>query len=546
MKYRILFFAVTFGVIFQLNAQSYFSKIKEFDQGTQGFSNITALDSNLFWIQTLKWLPGFSSQSGYYYMDGEGNFIDSFFYETKGLIVKALPGNNYFFKDDLIYQVYTYRETFRDHDIYVSSQSERDSVDFFPIDFDRPEWQRIFVSTMLLSGEHIYLFGVGYLPEDDPEHDLFMIKMDLEGNILWLRDIDHFPEPDDNDSYRSVHHIMSNVLETENHFYFTNWAGAGFFDASRVYKVTKEADLVWRSDLEIWVNSFDQCSPDITFTADSSAIIWMNNRITKLSDVGGDHNLLDSVSLNPISLTVLDTADGSFIEDYIHLKDNRANSFASSNVITSRFNGDYIFAGIWENLNGNLNHPKNPLVGRVSPSGEFKWVKRVADRWDSGFAARSFYSLIEADNQDLLLVGGTERLPGGGYLPAWVMRIGPDGCVPGHTYCNEDMLIISHPDIILSAASPAQRHKDLKVWPNPLPAGSRVHFSMDEVGAVSIGSASVRWYDTAAQQVAEEQLSATDRAGFLARVPPQLSPGLYVVEMRIADQRFVARVVVDR
>jgi hypothetical protein len=56
----------------------------------------------------------------------------------------------------------------------------------------------------------------------------------------------------------------------------------------------------------------------------------------------------------------------------------------------------------------------------------------------------------------------------------------------------------------------------------------------------------VRWYDTAAQQVAEEQLSATDRAGFLARVPPQLSPGLYVVEMRIADQRFVARVVVDR
>src|SRR6056297_2204437 len=208
MIYRLLLLGfLIYLASSSLSGQRYFSKLKKFDQGTQSFSNIEVLDSNLFWLQSLKFLPGSKRMSGYYYLDGQGNFIDSFFHKNKSLLVKTIPANNYIFKDDLIYQVYSYRDTYTDHDIYVSSISQRDSVDFFPIDFQRPEWDRVFLSTMTWYEDHIYMFGVGYISGEPREHDIFMIKMDFDGNMIWLKDIDHYQFID------QIHDITSSVLE---------------------------------------------------------------------------------------------------------------------------------------------------------------------------------------------------------------------------------------------------------------------------------------------------------------------------------------------
>src|SRR6056297_22872 len=208
MTYRLLLACFVWAILsMPSQGQSYFSKLYPFDQGTHRFISVEQVDTNLFWLQALKWLPGGSGLTGYYYMDEKGNLVDSFFYETKGLISKALPANNYIFKDDLIYQVFSYRDTYTDHDIYVSSISQRDSVDFFPIDFQRPEWDRIFLSTMTWYEDHIYMFGVGYISGEPREHDIFMIKMDFDGNMIWLKDIDHYQFIDE------IHDINSSVLE---------------------------------------------------------------------------------------------------------------------------------------------------------------------------------------------------------------------------------------------------------------------------------------------------------------------------------------------
>ncbi len=541
---RLFFIVFLLGLMsIQLNGQRYFSKIYPFEEGTHRFISIESLDTNLFWLQGTKWLPGFSSLSGYYYMDGQGNLVDSFFYETEGLMAKALPANNYIFKDDLIYQLYSYRDSENPHDIYVSSRSERDSVDMFPVDFQRPEWDRTFANTMTLYQDTIYIFGVGYIAGDPNTHDIFMIKMDLKGNMIWLKDLDQYHY------FRSSHHIMSNVLEKDGFFYFTNLGDGplGSHHNSRVYKVSAEGELVWRSALENEAVSSQSSFPDITFTADSSAIVWTNNRILYLEDVDNDWEVWQSKSYNPISLTLLDTGDGSFIEDYLYIIDSIGNTFETRNVITSRFNGDYIFCGIWENLYGDINQWSNPLIGRVSPSGEFKWVKLVADMWDDSFTAWSFFSVKEAYNEDLVLVGGTHRQVGhSGYLPAWVMRIGPNGCVPGHTYCNEDTLILNHPNVVVSLETPMMQRKDMQVYPNPLSTGQSVHLGFEKSGFPFRGLAEVKWISSDGRTMAEQKLTLVERAGYRTQVPPDLSPGLYFLEMRIGTESYVARVVVER
>ena len=541
MIYRLLLLGFLLGSMnTQLCSQNYFSKLYPFEQGTHKFKSVHSVDSNLFWLQSLKWFPGGSGLTGYYYMDEKGNLVDSFFFETKGLFLKATPVNNYIFKDDMIYQLCTYRDTYTDHDIYVSSISQRDSVDFFPIDFQRPEWDRVFLSTMTWYEDHIYMFGVGYISGEPREHDIFMIKMDFDGNMIWLKDIDHYQFID------QIHDITSNVLEKEGYFYFTNNANLSFNNHSRVYKVSKDGELIWRSDLEDQVVDVDASTPDITFTADSSAVVWMNNRVLRLEDVDNDWEVYQNSSFNPISLTLLDTADGSFIEDYLHIKDSIYNKFAILNVITSRFNGDYIFAGLWENLNGDINQWVNPLIGRVNPSGEFKWVRLVADRWGDEFTAESFTSVEEAHNGDLVLVGNLNRLASTDPKPAWVMRIGPEGCVPGYTYCTEDTLIINHPNIMVTSATPQLQRQKLEVYPNPLSSGQTVYLGFPEAGFPLRGIADVRWINAAGQPVAEQRLTLVEQAGYRTRVPPNITPGMYFVEMRAGEQQYVARVVVER
>ena len=541
MIYRLLLLGfLIYLASSSLSGQRYFSKLKKFDQGTQSFSNIEVLDSNLFWLQSLKFLPGSKRMSGYYYLDGQGNFIDSFFHKNKSLLVKTIPANNYIFKDDLIYQVYSYRDTYTDHDIYVSSISQRDSVDFFPIDFQRPEWDRVFLSTMTWYEDHIYMFGVGYISGEPREHDIFMIKMDFDGNMIWLKDIDHYQ------FFEVYHDINSNVLEKEGFFYFTNTGNLrGFNRDSRVYKVSKDGELIWRSDLEDQVVDVDASTPDITFTTDSSAVVWMNNRVLRLEDVDNDWEVYQNSSFNPISLTLLDTADGSFIKDYLHIKDSIYNKFAILNVITSRFNGDYIFAGIWENLQGDFNQPMNPLIGRVNPSGEFKWVRLVADRWGDEFTAESFTSVEEAHNGDLVLIGNLRRQASTDPEPAWVMRIGPEGCVPGYTYCTEDTLIINHPNIMVTSAIPQLQRQKLEVYPNPLSSGQTVYLGFPEEGFPLRGVAQVRWVSSEGRTMAEQQLDLIERPGYRTSVPPNLPPGMYFVEMRVGGEQYVARVVVE-
>jgi len=544
MTYRLLLACFVWAILsIPSQGQSYFSKIYSFEQqGTQRFISVEPVDTNLFWLQTLKWLPGGSGLTGYYYMDGEGNLVDSFFYETKGLFVKALPANNYIIKDDFIYQLLSYRDSLNPHDIYVSSRSERDSVAMFPIDFRRPEWDRIRLNSMTLYQDTIYMFGVSYMSGEPTQHDIFMIKMDLQGNMIWLKDLDHY------ERYEYSHFIMSNILEKDGYFYFTNIGNDPVTDHhnSRVYKVSSEGEVVWRSAMENEAVFFRSVPPDIAFTADSSAIVWMNNRILYLEDVDNDYEVWQNKSYNPISLTLLDTADGSFIEDYLHIKDSIYNKFAILNVITSRFNGDYIFAGLWENLNGDINQWVNPLIGRVNPSGEFKWVRLVADRWGDEFTAESFTSVEEAHNGDLVLIGNLNRLASTDPKPAWVMRIGPEGCVPGHTYCTEDTLIINHPNIMVTSATPQLQRQKLEVYPNPLSSGQTVYLGFPEAGFPLRGIADVRWINAAGQPVAEQRLTLVERAGYRTRVPPKVPPGMYFVEMRVGGEQYVARVVVER
>lgn len=520
--------------------QRYFSKLKKFDQGAQAYDNIEELDSNLFWVPTLKFLPG-SSISGYYYMDGEGNVIDSFFYGTKGLIAKALPTHNYFFKGDLIYQLYSYRDSENLHDIYVSSRSGRDSVDRFPVAFNRPEWLRTFANTMTLYQDTIYIFGAAQIRTSDPnEHDIFMVKMDLQGNTIWVKDLDHLVD------YRSLISMTCHVLQKDGFFYFTylGEGSSGWEDNSRVYKVSTQGEVIWRSAEEDRAVSVRSMDPDITFTADSSAIVWANNRQLYLEDVDNDIDVWLNKCYNPISLTFLDTADGSFIKDYLYIIDSIANQFGVETVITSKFNGDYIFCGVWEDVRRDQWYV--PLIGRVSPAGDFKWVKLVADKWDNEFSALSFFSVEEAHNGDLVLVGAVERLPGEtGHKPAWAMRIGPEGCVRDYVYCEEDTLIVNHPDIMVSSVTPHTPRKDLAVYPNPLNSGQTVYLGFPEAGFPLRGVADVRWINAAGQPVAEQRLTLVEQAGYRTRVPPNIPPGMYFVEMRAGEQQYAARVIVQ-
>src|SRR6056297_2822987 len=218
MIHRLLLFGFILAMMSTcLQGQRYFSNLYPFDQGTHRFLSIEEVDSNLYWLQALKWLPGGSGLTGYYYMDGAGNLVDSFFYETEGLFVKAFPANNYFFKDDLIYQLCSYRDSENPHDIYVSSRSGRDSVDRFPVAFNRPEWLRTFANTMTLYQDTIYIFGVAQIRTSDPnEHDIFMVKMDLQGNTIWVKYLNHL------EYYSSLVRIISNVLKKDGFFYFTH------------------------------------------------------------------------------------------------------------------------------------------------------------------------------------------------------------------------------------------------------------------------------------------------------------------------------------
>src|SRR6056297_989945 len=245
MTYRLLLACFVWAILsIPSQGQSYFSKLYPFEEGTHRFISVEQVDTNMYWLQALKWLPWGSGLTGYYYMDGEGNLVDSFFYETEGLFVKALPANNYFFKGDLIYQLCSYRNSENPHDIYVSSRSGRDSVDRFPVAFNRPEWLRTFANTMTLYQDTIYIFGVAQIRTSDPnEHDIFMVKMDLQGNMIWLKDLDHY------ERYEYSHFIMSNILEKDGYFYFTNIGNDPVTDHhnSRVYKVSSEGEVVWRS-----------------------------------------------------------------------------------------------------------------------------------------------------------------------------------------------------------------------------------------------------------------------------------------------------------
>src|SRR6056297_1236681 len=540
MTYRLLLVCFLWGMFaMSTQGQRYFSKLKKFDQGAQAYDNIEELDSNLFWVPTLKFLPG-SSISGYYYMDGEGNVIDSFFYGTKGLIAKALPTHNYFFKGDLIYQLCPYRDSENLHDIYVSSRSGRDSVYRFSVAFNRPEWLRTFANTMTLYQDTIYIFGTAQIRTSDPnEHDIFMVKMDLQGNTIWVKDLDQL------EYYNFGVKIMGNVLQKDGFFYFTHMGdgpGTGG-ENTRVYKVSTQGEVIWRSAEEDRAVSVRSTHPDITFTADSSAIVWTNNRQLYLEDVGNDVEMWLNKCHNPISLTFLDMADGSFIKDYLYIIDSITNKFGVRKVITSKFNGDYIFCGVWEDVQRDQWYV--PLIGRVSPSGAFKWVKLVADKWDNGFSALSFFSIEEAHNGDLVLVGTVERLPGEtGPQPAWAMRIGPEGCVPDYVYCDEDTLIVNHPGIMVSSVAPHTQRKDLEIYPNPLSSGQTVYLGFPETGFPLRGVADVRWINAAGQPVAEQRLTLVEQAGYRTRVPLNIPPGMYFVEMRVGEQQYVSRVVV--
>src|SRR6056297_1514738 len=542
MIYRLLLACFVWAILsIPSQGQRYFSNLYPFDQGTHRFLSIEEVDSNLYWLQALKWLPGGSGLTGYYYMDREGNLVDSFFFETEGLWVKVLPAHNYFFKDDLIYQLCSYRDSENLHDIYVSSRSGRDSVDRFSVAFNRPEWVRTSANTMTLYQDTIYIFGTAQIRTSDPnEHDIFMVKMDLQGNTIWVKDLDQL------EYYNFGVKIMGNVLQKDGFFYFTHMGdgpGTGG-ENTRVYKVSTQGEVIWRSAEEDRAVSVQSAHPDITFTADSSAIVWTNNRQLYLEDVGNDVEMWLNKCYNPISLTFLDTADGSFIKDSLYIIDSIANRFGVRNIITSRFNGDYIFCGVWKDVRRDQDYV--PLIGRVSPSGAFKWVKLVADKWGSSFKSFSFVSVEEAVNGDLVLVGTVDRLPGEtGPEPAWAMRIGPEGCVPDYVYCEADTLIVNHPNIVVSSVTPHTQRQDLEVYPNPLSSGQTVYLGFPETGFPLRGVADVRWINAAGQPVAEQRLTLVEQAGYRTRVPLNIPPGMYFVEMRAGEQQYVARVIVQ-
>jgi hypothetical protein len=368
-----------------------------------------------------------------------------------------------------------------------------------------------------------------------------MVKMDLKGNTIWVKDLDHLVD------YSSLVGIMCNVLQKDGDFYFTyiGEGPSGWEENSRVYKVSTEGEVIWRSAMEDRAVSVQSVHPDITFTADSSAIVWTNNRQLYPEDVDNDIDVWLNKCYNPISLTFLDTADGSFIKDYLYIIDSIANQFGVGKVITSKFDGDYIFCGVWEDIRRDQSHV--PLIGRVSPSGDFKWVKLVADKWDSGFTAIRFISCIEAHNGDLVLVGAVNRPPFHPEpQPAWAMRIGPEGCVPDYVYCDADTLIVNHPNIMVSSVTPHTPRKNLAVYPNPLRSGQTVHLNFPSAGFPLRGVADVSWINASGQTVAEQRLTLVEQAGYLTRVPPEVPPGMYFVEMRAGGQRYVARVVVQR
>ena len=558
MNSKIIFIVLTvFSLCLQnTEAQTYFSELKYNVHGSMDFLGIEKIEDDLYFIPVAKELREEGLfLSGWYLMNGGGIFIDSFFFETKGLVSGSIPSRNHLIRDGLVYQVFGFNFDGIPKFLNVSSIEDRDSVASYPIEFNRPEWEHINIASATISSEdYILIIGTGTRAGSPRIWDVFMLKMDFEGNILLLRDIEQFPDDTNNYTYNFYNWVMCNIIELDGCFYFTNSASNGLYMHSYVYKIDSEGNLIWRSELNTKGSSEQATAPNLILLPDSSAIAWTNNRQIEPSDVGGDQMKWFYSSPHPAIITILDTLDGSEIDTYLkrypRLGDDGAGiDITIRSIITSADNGDFIICGIYTDYEFfHHDYPftsfLNPMVGRVSQDGEYKWIKYIMERWGDDAIGFECYGITEANNGDILLTGSTHRWTLETFEPAFVMRIGPDGCVPGVTFCSGDTLSINHPLLIVSTTDLEDEQEDLNIWPNPLAAGDFLNIATDDGDFMSYGPGRLSWYGMDGRLYAQDVLNFVETRGYRAQVPPDLSPGHYIVELVAGNRRFRGKVVV--
>lgn len=535
-----------------LEAQTYFSNLKYNHEGSIFLFNIEKIDEGLFLIPTVRNIRAEGLfVSGWYLLDNEGIFVDSFFFETRGLVTGSVPSRNHLVKDGLVYQVFGLSYDGIPKFLNVSSIENRDSVASYPIELNRPEWSYIdLASATISSDDHIVIIGTGTRIGHPRKYDTFMLKMDFEGNIVWLRDIERFPDENNNTSYL-FNLVVCNIIELDGYFYFTNSAEA-FWMISYIYKIDSEGNLIWRSELNTKGSAARSTGANLILLPDSSAIAWTNNRQIEVSDVDGDQMEWFYSSPHPAIITIIDTLDGSeidtFLKRYPRLRgDGEAIDITIRSIITSADNGDFIICGIYTDYGASVDpfiYPQSPMVGRVSQDGEYKWIKYIMERWGDEATSWECYGIAEASNGDLVLTGSTLGWIWDTFEPAFVMRIGPDGCVPGVTFCSGDTLSIEHPLLIVSTTDLEEELQDLNIWPNPLSADGFLHIATEDGQFMSFGPGKLSWYGMDGRLHAQEVLNFVETRGYRAQVPHDLSPGHYIVELVAGNRRFRGKVVV--
>ncbi|TVR81252.1 MAG: T9SS C-terminal target domain-containing protein [Saprospirales bacterium] len=522
-----------------LSAQYPFSKIHYYDDLNSHFFKIEPLEDGRFLILGGQNKPSEFLKVGWFLVDGDGNMIDTFLFKESWTSMLTL--NNQLVRGDTVLQIFRPIGHQKEIRVYGSSISQRDSIFTWVHDWsyiDKLREVRPRTMTINSRGNIVVISNVLWETPGGPS--VYLTEMDLSGEILLKKKVKTFA-PDEWHRNYSRFTISSKIVEINNHYYVACGVDVDW-DNSFVLKMTKEGEIVWQSDLSLNASSIFEF--DIAPTGDSSGIAWTTNRQLDLADVDNDFEKYWSLSAFPASITFLDTADGSIRREHVEYRDID-NFFYANRMIRSRFNDDFIMCGAWEQIDpdNDLIVWEGGMVARVCEEEGFKWIKFIPELWDYQTISVYFWNLTEADNEDIVLVGTSRRLQPPTRRPGWIMRIGPDGCVPGHTFCSGDSLLIAHPGVMVHVDEMSIESHPPMVSPNPVRQGEPIRINFGDQESTMAG-VMIRWYSIDGNLLPMTEAFTVYPDGVVSSLPRNISPGMYILELMKEGRKYRMKVMV--
>jgi hypothetical protein len=487
--------------------------------------------------------PG-NLQLGWYLLNGDGEKIDSFYFDTPNLSSGGVLAKNMVYRTDTIFQM---KRPKWDHNleanIYGSSLSQKDSL--FRWRYDWSDWGYTWINPSAMvetSDGHFLIIMIGFVQHPRSFFTLGMM-IDREGNELWRREIDQFPKSEGFDMMR----MFSDIIEIDGYFYFLGTYGSVRRE-SLIQKIDSEGRVIWSFEeflggSGLGRNHWRNLSPG----PDSATIAFGSNRMLipeELEDF--EPGFYDRYSRWPPTITYLDTLDGTIIDEAREFSTKSKRFYGINGIINSQFNDDLIFCGFFLRTdyfpNDPFWHPEIGLVGRLGSDGEFKWIVQIPERWGTHHLGWYFMDLLEASNGDIILVGQARGLQEPN--TTWIMRLGPDGCVPDQMYCSGDSLLIAHPDVFVSTESPLPSLEETTAFPNPVRSGDVITMQTKEESPPG-EPAKLRWYSTSGEVVHTSlDVLFQVNTGYQLQVPENIPSGMYILDLSVGKYSYRAKVLV--